>query len=133
MVFSNAVVEHVGSRAEQAAFVRELCRIGRAVFLTTPNRWFPFEHHTGVPILHFLPASVFRSLLRPTRFAHWADESNLNILTARELAEVFPAHVAPTISVIRLMGLPVEPRRVLQNCALNAGPAFLDRSISHRY
>ena len=106
VVFSNAVVEHVGSRAEQAAFVRELCRVGKAVFLTTPNRWFPFEHHTGLPLLHFLPASVFRSVLRHTRYAHWADQSNLNILTARELVDVFPADVTPTISVIRLMGLP---------------------------
>ena len=64
VVFSNAVVEHVGSRTAQAAFVGELCRVGKSFFITTPNRWFPVEHHTGLPLLHYLPASVFRSLLR---------------------------------------------------------------------
>ena len=58
VVFSNAVLEHVGSRSAQAAFVRELCRVGKAFFITTPNRWFPIEHHTGLPMLHYLPAPV---------------------------------------------------------------------------
>ncbi len=70
--------------------MRELCRVGKSFFITTPNRWFPFEHHTGLPLLHYLPPSVFRPLLRRTRYRHWAEESNLNILTARELAALFP-------------------------------------------
>lgn len=106
VVFSNAVVEHVGSRTAQAAFLGELCRVGRAVFVTTPNRWFPFEHHTGLPLLHFLPAPVFRGLLRKTRYEHWSKESNLNILTARELTNLFPPHVAANVDVIRLLGIP---------------------------
>jgi hypothetical protein len=106
VVFSNAVVEHVGSRVSQAEFLRELCRVGNAVFVTTPNRWFPFEHHTGLPFLHYLPAKAFRALLRRTRYAHWAEESNLNILTARELAQLFPPGVAPAVQVIRVLGFP---------------------------
>jgi SAM-dependent methyltransferase len=106
VAFSNAVVEHVGSRGAQASFVGELCRVAKSVFITTPNRWFPFEHHTGLPLMHFLPPPVFRALLRKTRYAHWSEESNLNILTARELARLFPAHVVPTVDVIRLMGVP---------------------------
>src|SRR6476646_12251678 len=36
--FSNAVVEHVaGGREGQRAFVRELCRVAKRVFVTTPN------------------------------------------------------------------------------------------------
>ena len=105
VVFSNAVLEHVGSRTAQAAFVRELCRVGKSIFITTPNRWFPFEHHTGLPVLHYLPPSVFRALLRRTRYRHWAEESNLNILTARELATLFPSHVAVTVRSVRLFGV----------------------------
>jgi SAM-dependent methyltransferase len=106
VVFSNAVLEHVGSRAAQAAFVRELCRVSRSFFVTTPNRWFPFEHHTGLPLLHYLPASFFRALLRRTPYRHWADESNLNILTARELASFFPPEADVEIRSVRLGGLP---------------------------
>jgi hypothetical protein len=106
VVFSNAVIEHVGSRADQAAFARELCRVGQSFFVTTPDRRFPVEHHTGLPFLHYLPPGVFRSMLRGTRYRHWAEESNLNILTARELARLFPATVRVEVRSIRLAGLP---------------------------
>jgi hypothetical protein len=106
IVFSNAVLEHVGSRASQAAFVRDLGRVGKAFFITTPDRRFPFEHHTGLPLLHYLPAPVFRGILAKTRYAHWSLESNLNILTARELSELFPADATVDIHRIRFMGVP---------------------------
>jgi SAM-dependent methyltransferase len=105
IVFSNAVVEHTGSRASQAAFVREVCRVGKHFFITTPNRWFPVEHHTGLPLLHYLPASWFRAVLRPTRYSYWAEEQNLNILTVREFAALFPAGFEVEIHVIRLAGV----------------------------
>src|SRR6478672_8122776 len=57
--FSNAVVEHVaGGREGQRRFVHELCRVARRVFVTTPNRWFPLEVHTLLPLVHWLPASA---------------------------------------------------------------------------
>jgi SAM-dependent methyltransferase len=62
IVFSNAVIEHVGDRARQEAFVSEALRVGRRVFVTTPNRWFPIEVHTRLPLVHWLP----------DRFAHRA-------------------------------------------------------------
>jgi hypothetical protein len=108
VVFSNAVVEHVGSRADQRIFVGELCRVARAFFITTPNRWFPLEHHTGLPLLHYLPASVFRSVIRDTRYRHWASEANLNILTAAELSGLFPASVRAQIRSIHLFGVPAN-------------------------
>jgi SAM-dependent methyltransferase len=55
LVHSNAVIEHVGDRTRQEAFVREALRVGRRVFLTTPNRWFPVELHTHLPFVHWLP------------------------------------------------------------------------------
>lgn len=58
IVFSNAVVEHVGNRARQRLFVSEALRVGRRVFLTTPNRRFPIEVHTRLPLVHWLPRSV---------------------------------------------------------------------------
>jgi hypothetical protein len=52
--YSNAVVEHVGGFDEQVEFVREMHRVGRRGFLTTPNRQFPVEIHTRVPLLHLM-------------------------------------------------------------------------------
>jgi SAM-dependent methyltransferase len=105
IVFSNAVIEHVGSRAAQAAFVRELCRVGKAFFITTPNRWFPVEHHSGLPLLHFLPAKVYRNLLRQTRYSYWAREEHLNMLTEAGLAGLFPPVREAAIRRIRVAGL----------------------------
>lgn len=104
IVFSNAVLEHVGSRGEQARFVAELRRVSKAFFITTPNRWFPFEHHTGLPFLHYLPPALFRGLIRNTRYRYWADEANLNILTASSMANLFPDAVAH-IEVVRVLGI----------------------------
>lgn len=53
LVLSNAVIEHVGGEAEQLAFVAEHLRVGRAWFMTTPNRWFPVESHTSVLFKHW--------------------------------------------------------------------------------
>jgi SAM-dependent methyltransferase len=108
IVFSNAVVEHVGAHADQARFLSEICRVGRAFFVTTPNRWFPFEHHTGLPLLHYLPAAAHRALLRHTRYRYWSDEQHLNILTARRLAGLFPRDAAVEVRPVRLFGLPAN-------------------------
>src|SRR5215471_8739064 len=64
VVYSNAVVEHVGSREQQAAFINESLRVAKAFFITTPNRWFPVETHTHVPLAHYLPQDVFRYFLK---------------------------------------------------------------------
>jgi SAM-dependent methyltransferase len=106
IAFSNAVVEHTGDRSAQAAFVHEVCRVAKAFFITTPSRWFPVEHHTGLPFLHYLPAPVFRALLRPTPYRQWADENTLNILTAREFRRLFPPDLDIEIRTIRLAGFP---------------------------
>ena len=58
IVFSNAVIEHVGDRVRQRLFVSEALRVGRRVFVTTPNRRFPIEVHTRLPLVHWLPDGV---------------------------------------------------------------------------
>jgi hypothetical protein len=64
IAFSNAVVEHVGDEDAQRAFVAELCRVARGVFVTTPNRWFPVDVHTLLPAVHWLPDRPRNALLR---------------------------------------------------------------------
>jgi SAM-dependent methyltransferase len=108
IVFSNAVIEHVGSRADQAAFARELCRVGRAFFITTPDRRFPIEHHTGLPLLHYLPPPTYRAVLRRTRYRYWSDERNLNILTPGGFAGLLPRDIDVRVRIIRWLGLPTN-------------------------
>jgi SAM-dependent methyltransferase len=90
VVHSNAVIEHVGGRERQEAFVREALRVGRRVFLTTPNRWFPIEVHTRLPFVHWLPEQVagraYDLVGKP-----WARENHL--LGPSDLRALFPGPV----------------------------------------
>jgi hypothetical protein len=87
--WSNAVLEHVGGRAQRIDFLRELIRVSRSVFVTVPNRWFPVEHHTGIPLLHW-SGGMFRASLRGTRLHHWSDPSNMDFVSRRMLLEEWP-------------------------------------------
>ncbi len=86
VVHSSAVLEHVGAFANQVRFIAECARIARKVaFLTTPNRWFPVEFHTSLPIMHWLPKATFRTVMRRTGREFFAEEANLNLMSPAEL------------------------------------------------
>src|ERR1700679_2063749 len=50
IVHSNAVLEHAGSRTQQKNFIAEMCRVAPRRFLAVPNRGFPVEPHTCLPL-----------------------------------------------------------------------------------
>lgn len=89
---SNAVLEHVGSRANQALFVREMIRVAQRVFISVPNRWFPVEHHTGIPLAHYWEKS-FRAACDWLKCSEWAEEANLIQMSRRSLGALAPAGV----------------------------------------
>jgi ubiquinone/menaquinone biosynthesis C-methylase UbiE len=98
IVYSNAVLEHVGSKARQKVFLEEMCRVAPRRFLVVPNRFFPIEHHTCIPFLHYLPKSLFRSVLRGTRYDYWSHEANLNYVSPADLRAIWPGEHQPTIA-----------------------------------
>lgn len=56
VVFSNSLIEHLGTRERQEEFAREVQRLGRrGYFVQTPNRWFPIEPHYLAPLVQFVP------------------------------------------------------------------------------
>jgi ubiquinone/menaquinone biosynthesis C-methylase UbiE len=77
---SNAVLEHVGSYDNQRRFVAEMMRVARQVFITVPNRFFPVEHHTAIPLLHYLDIT-FGPACRLFGKAEWANEQNLILMS----------------------------------------------------
>jgi ubiquinone/menaquinone biosynthesis C-methylase UbiE len=109
LVHASAVWEHVGSFENQGRMLSECLRVARrGVFLTTPNRWFPMEFHTQLPLVHWLPKSTFRALVRRTRFAAMADEGRLNLLTPAEVRTLARSHPGWRFDVesTRLLGWP---------------------------
>ena len=87
VVFSNAVIEHVGDNAQQRRFVAESLRVASRAFITTPNRWFPVEVHTRLPLVHWLPDSVAHRAYDLAR-KPWAKENHL--LGPGSLRDLFP-------------------------------------------
>lgn len=87
---SNAVLEHVGSRANQRFFVSELARVAKTVFISVPNRFFPVEHHTALPLLHFWEPS-FALVCRWSGKDAWARQENLILMSKRALEALAPA------------------------------------------
>ena len=108
IVHSSAVIEHVGSREQQFRFLAELFRVSRkAVFITTPNRWYPLEFHTLLPLAHWLPQSAFHAVCRATGRAGFASEAVLNLLDRASL-ERMVERLAPgghRLESLTLLGL----------------------------
>jgi SAM-dependent methyltransferase len=90
IVFSNAVIEHVGGRERQRMLVSEAIRVGRRVFITTPNRRFPVEVHTRLPLVHWLPDALAHPVYRAAGKEFAAD---VRLLSRRTFASLFPGRV----------------------------------------
>ncbi len=69
IVFSNSTIEHVGTRDDQTNFANEIRRVGKRYWVQTPNRYFPFEMHLMLPLIHYLPREWQRAIV--TRFTGW--------------------------------------------------------------
>lgn len=87
IAWSNAVIEHVGSREDQVNFLREIHRTAQAGFVTTPNKWFPIEVHTRTPLLHWLPKNIFDAYLRLVG-KKWATGTYMKLLSVREIKKM---------------------------------------------
>jgi len=104
LVFSNSVIEHVGSLAEQVLFASEIARVGKRYWVQTPNRYFPIEHHLWTPFIHWLPRAWQAAILK--RFSVWSMVTNydaeqrafyvnhyldsIRLLSASDLRSLFP-------------------------------------------
>lgn len=100
LVFSNSVIEHVGSLDEQKKFAKEMQRVGKRIYLQTPNKWFPVEPHLMGVFIHWLPFPVARKLVRVATGWGWLARPNqervdsflssIRLLTKSEVVSLFP-------------------------------------------
>jgi hypothetical protein len=94
IAYSNAVLEHVGGYEARRSFLSEALRVANSLFIAVPNSWFPVEHHTGIPLLHYWPR-IFRKSLKGTSLRFWADPENLEFLTVAKLRDEWPPGAQP--------------------------------------
>ena len=89
IVHSNATIEHVGSFENQIKFTKELVRISKKfVFIQTPYRFYPIDFHTLLPFIHWLPKKYHRKILRYFGKKFYSLESNLNLLSVKEIKKI---------------------------------------------
>ena len=102
VVFSNSVIEHVGTWERQVQFANEARRVGRQLWVQTPAREFFIEPHLMVPFLHWLPKRWQRHLLRNLTPWGW-------------LSRPTPVQVENLLGEIRLIKR-AEMRRLFPDC-----------------
>ena len=88
VLWSNAVIEHVGDHNKQIAFIKEIERTSKKAFITTPNRFFPIEVHTRTPLLHYLPKNVFDNYLEVIG-KRWAAGEYMHLLSYNQIGTLF--------------------------------------------
>lgn len=113
VVYSNSVIEHLGTFEAQQRMAGEVRRVGRKVWVQTPARGFPLEPHLLTPLVHWLPSSARRRLLRNFSVWGWLRRpsreevdtvvNELRLLSRKEMRALFPDCRVVTE---RFLGLP---------------------------
>lgn len=107
IVISNATIEHVGNKRNQTKFIKEAVRLSKKlVFISTPNRYFPIDFHTLIPLIHWFPKKIHRFILKKIGLDFFSKESNLNLLSDNELRNICENLKIKnyTINKIRILG-----------------------------
>lgn len=112
VVFSNSVIEHVGSLEDQRKMAREIMRVGKQFLVQTPNRYFWLEPHFLVPFFQFLPLRLKAFLVRRCSLGWMKRRSDdrqakevansIRLMTHRELETIFPEAVIHKEKVLGL-------------------------------
>jgi len=97
IVFSNAVIEHLYTWENQQAMAREIQRVGKRWFVATPNRWYPFEFHSRLPLVSWLPSGAMQKAIRLVSWNHATGRyttgmqaEELRLITPAEMRALFP-------------------------------------------
>lgn len=108
IVWSNAVIEHVGSFSAQRMFSREISRVGKGYFVTTPWKGFPIELHYKLPFYQFVPKCIQRQLSKYFAIGWYkkGEWEDINLLWQFQLQQLFPEactlkhHVTPWVETL---------------------------------
>ena len=86
LVISNATIEHVGNEINQLKMIENIMRLSKKYFIIiTPNRFHPLEFHTKIPLIHWFPKKLHRSILSLIGQKFLSSEENLNLLSRSDL------------------------------------------------
>lgn len=101
IVFSNSVIEHVGSWEDQQRFAAEIQRVGQRYWVQTPNRNFPIEPHLNFPGFQWLPDRLAKAVVATWPLSYhrrdglspdqaWRAVQNTRLINTAEMKRLFP-------------------------------------------
>ena len=100
LVVSNSVIEHVGTWEDQTRMAQHIQRVGKRIFLQTPNYWFPVETHFVTPFFQYLPVWLRTwlvcnfSLGNYKKTKDWEKAkgyvTEIELLSKRQMRKLFP-------------------------------------------
>jgi SAM-dependent methyltransferase len=64
VILSNHVVAYLRDPQRHIREIARLLKPGGVAYIATPNRYFPLEPHTRTPLVHWLPAPLYRWVMR---------------------------------------------------------------------
>ena len=109
LVISSATIEHVGNEKNQVKMIENMINLSKKYFvITTPNRFYPIDFHTKLPLIHWLPKNIHRILLKVVGLKYYDREENLNLLSKNDLKKMmknFDNKVDYKIKNINLLGI----------------------------
>jgi SAM-dependent methyltransferase len=118
VIISNHVIEHVADPDRHLAEIRRVMKPSAVCYLATPNRWWPFEFHSRLILVHWLPNRVFNRLaMRWGRLREPVALQSLNALRqrSRDLFVVQPWHDRIVLNPRQYnLDLPAWARAVVQ-------------------
>ncbi|OGU55538.1 MAG: hypothetical protein A2V66_07010 [Ignavibacteria bacterium RBG_13_36_8] len=101
IVFSNSVIEHVGTFEDQQKMANEIKRVGKYYYVQTPNYFFPLEPHFFFPFFQMMPLKIKILIMMNFRLG-WSDKkilskeeavkvaTSVRLLKQKELKHLFP-------------------------------------------
>lgn len=109
IVYCSSVIEHVTmaksdiwqqrsdkefraqARQRQREFAEEIRRLGKSYYVQTPNKWFPIESHTWLPVVGFLPRRVQLPVIAISN-RYWIKRTAPDwcLLTTKDMQGFFP-------------------------------------------
>jgi SAM-dependent methyltransferase len=117
-----SVVEHILPPSNRENLIKEMIRCtapGGHVFFQIPNKWFPIELHTGLPVIHWLPGgkrlainqgyTTLKQVHIPSRqtLETWVRDAGADVIESRGI--VYPAEAIPkyteTYELLKSIGM----------------------------
>jgi hypothetical protein len=89
LVISSATIEHVGNMKNQIKMIENIIKLSKKYFIiTTPNRFYPIDFHTKLPLIHWLPKKIHRAFMGVIGLKYFSKEENLNLLSKNDIKKI---------------------------------------------